>query len=127
MTRGTITNKTTGQTLTGEVKDWSKYQTIFTFVIDGTGTYIDPTFRKRDWDFTEERKPLVDQIKELPVGTLFWLGKYPEYRYVKISSSELAFFINTEYNMTQSVINVGENNDNDGRRVIALDWSEFND
>lgn len=126
MARGTITNKETGQTLTGEItrsgggsftgKDW------FDFRVDGTRT--EPTFLYEDWYFTPERKFLAEQIEELPTGTPFYLStSFVKYirlgddKVVRLSPSE-GPDIRTAYSASQ--YSVAED-------VTVIDWSEFND
>lgn len=75
MTHGTLTNKQTGQTLTGEEEEFTS--TRFRFRIDGCMAFN--VFQPAEWDFTPDPEPLPTKRgwyvsnREAVLGLLFEL------------------------------------------------------
>jgi hypothetical protein len=131
--RGKIVNKETGQWLTGEKfegeNDAVGGSAWFWFTIDSDDSYQARSFDSSKWDFIADRKPLLDQINELEVGTLFYIA-YRDMKYVKFSDTQVHRFSFWSDGVRGSVHNIAElAAANNGREpdVHVLEWSEFND
>ena len=85
MTRGTLTNKKTGQTLTGD-RQGADTQGWY-FYIDGTT--VNNYFYSRDWDFIEDKPSAYDQYLALKPGTRFTLVSDGQMR-MKLDDSHYA-------------------------------------
>lgn len=123
MTKGTITNKTTGDVL--HVVSYDDENLESGFYARVIGEVVRRLFRHDFWTYEEERKPLQDQINELPMGTLFWLGVNSEFRYMKTGENAIQAFFDGRYEGEYSVPDFASSNDQPGYNVSVLDWSEF--
>lgn len=111
MTRGTITNKTTGQTLTGEAISTSGGQSVsasWGFKIDGTAWST--IFYMEEWDFIEYKPSAYEQYLALKPGTRFVLDDQTEYARIKLDDTHYALgYSYGKWNIVENIaVAIGE-------------------